>query len=144
VDRIDEGKYSGLFYPNGTIPHMSQHKTAFIGVAFCAVLSMGLACDDEEKLEMPTDPEPVKTGIPGTTPLDGLTPMQQQTLCMKSQDFLTVAFKGSEVQKALCKMTAVLAVSLGGSGGDPVLRRRLPTRFLRMQASVAATWPVWR
>ncbi|MDZ4696309.1 MAG: hypothetical protein SGI86_14275 [Deltaproteobacteria bacterium] len=99
---------------------MFYRHARFLGVAFCAVVLSGVACDDEKKLNTPTEPEPVKTGIPGTTRLDGLTPMQQQTLCTKSQEFLTVAFKGSDVQKALCKMTAVLAVSLGGAGGDPV------------------------
>ncbi len=97
------------------MPHL---KNKFVGVAFCAVLLSGLACDDEKKLDESTEPKPVKTGIPGTTRLDGLTPMQQQTLCTKSQEFLTIAFRGSEVQKALCKMTAVLAASFGGN--DPV------------------------
>jgi hypothetical protein len=92
---------------------MSYRAGKFMGVAFCAVLLSGLACDDEKDLAKQTEPDPVNTGIPGTTPLNGLTPVQQQTLCMKSQEFLTVAFRGSEVQKALCKMTAVLAASFG-------------------------------
>jgi len=99
---------------------MLLKKFGLLGVAFCAVLSTGLACDEEEKLEKPAEPEPVKTGIPGMTRLDGLTPSQQQTLCMKSQDFLTVSFRGSDVQKALCKLTAVLDASLGEGGRDPV------------------------